>query len=288
MINFQQKLSTYFNFLVNKSKSIPFTFIEIFKQYKCLLCGDYCKKIPQGSLARLTKFCPPCLNELPFNQNACRTCALPFHHDLTEPTPYIDVSSLQTKPQKTSNVCGECLKKPPPFTQIISPFCYQFPIDAIIHELKYRQRQYWINSLCPALINQVTYRYVDDSFPDLLIPIPLHPDKEKLRGYNQAVLISQYLSSSLDIQICRHVLRKTRSTKSQAGLNKNERIRNLKNSFNIDRKELISTKHIALIDDVVTTKATVELCSKLLLASGASRVDIWCLARTPKVEIIRR
>ena len=284
MINFQKKLSTYFYFLVNKSKSIQLTFIEIFKQYKCLLCGNYCKTIPKGSLARLTKFCPPCLNELPFNQNVCRTCALPFHNALTEFTPYIDSSSLQTKPQKVTSICGECLKERPPFTQIISPFCYQFPIDAIIHELKYRQRQYWVKSLCPALISQVNDRYVGDSFPDVLIPIPLHPDKEKLRGYNQAELISQCLSRSLDIQICSNILRKIRSTRSQTGLNKNDRIRNLKNSFIIKDKKLISKKHIALIDDVVTTKATAELCSKLLLASGASRVDIWCIARTPKTK----
>jgi ComF family protein len=131
------------------------------------------------------------------------------------------------------------------------------------------------------LIEAIAQTYRENELPELLIPIPMHRKKQNARGYNQADLICRRLSRSLRIKQSNNILLKTRQTKSQAGLNKTERLQNLKGSLKTVNESTIKGQHIALVDDVVTTKATAEISSEVLLSAGAKRVDIWCLARTP-------
>ena len=108
----------------------------------------------------------------------------------------------------------------------------------------------------------------------------MYKGKLKERGFNQALIISQKLSNQLSIPTNATILQKVKSTPSQTGLNKLQRKRNLKGAFIL--KESVVGQHIALIDDVMTTRATSDLLSQLLIDAGAERVDVWCIARTAK------
>jgi len=266
MIRLKSKLSTYFEFMVNRFRSIYDHIISIINQKFCLLCDETCQEKSEIKV----KICGECLEDLPWNIHHCYQCALPISFDGT------DTRST------TKLICGECLKHIPPFTRTVASFQYKFPIDSIIKLTKYQQQYYWLSPLSDLLFDEIMRTYIQDSLPELLIPVPLHPKREQQRGYNQAQIICKELSNKLKITRNEGILRKSTLTPPQATLNKKQRMKNLQDSFSIDSNTLIFDKHIALIDDVVTTKATSELISELLLTHGASRVDIWCIARTPK------
>jgi ComF family protein len=185
-------------------------------------------------------------------------------------------------------VCGECVSQTPSFSYTICSYLYDFPIQQLLHRIKYQKQRYWIAPLAEQLAHDIilSYRYASRPFPDLLIPVPLHANKRKQRGFNQAALIARYLGWRLHVPMKQHLLIKTVETETQVNLNKMARIKNLQDAFRVIEKNknrsLLTGKHIALVDDVMTTKATADVASKCLLTAGASRVDIWCLARTPK------
>ena len=268
MIRPSKKLSTKFVFLVNYFQSIYNSFLSNTKLKSCLLCNE----ITRNSLT----ICPPCLSDLPWNKHACRLCALPITLDKKPFTQFENTSAF---------VCGECIKSLPPFTRSICAFHYNFPVDKLIQQVKYHNKQYWLSSLCHLLSEEIAMTYLNDEYPNTLIPVPMHPKKKRIRTYNQAEIISLKLSQKLRIPTHSKLLKKIKLTDAQAGLDKAHRIRNLKGSIIVAPERItrdIKGKHLALIDDVMTTRATAELASKLLLKAGARRVDIWCIARTPK------
>ena len=263
MIRFSANLSTKFIFLVNSFKQLQKAFLTSIKQTPCLLCDE--------RTMNSTKICTPCSEDLPWNPDHCKYCALPA-------------------PIETRNfVCGECIKAKPPFSKTISPFIYAFPINRLVQQVKYHRKQYWLTSLCDYLEQYIEQSYLMEDMPDFLVPVPMHKKKKRLRTYNQAELIANKLSNRVSIPIQKGILKKVKLTESQASLNKADRLKNLRGSITLNLalpakklEESLRNKHIAVIDDVMTTKATSELVSKLLLDAGANRVDIWCLARTPK------
>ncbi len=115
--------------------------------------------------------------------------------------------------------------------------------------------------------------------PDLIIPIPLHHQRLRERGFNQAIEIIRDPSHSLGIPLVRTEARRTRSTPAQMGLDATERKTNLKGAFEFTGS--FAGKHIALFDDVVTTGSTMVAATQAVKAAGATSVDLWALAYTP-------
>lgn len=277
MIRIYKNLSTKLSNLVNSLKIATLKILFLSTKYSALFKSENCQLCDE-SLNGKAFFCAGCDQDLPRIQTKCSVCCLPLnmaHSELPEPR----------------LVCGECLTSPPSFTMTICPFIYEFPINQLIRQVKYSKQRYWIKTLCLPF-KQVyfqTSRNGSSSEPDLLIPIPIYKSKRKERGYNQAELIAYTLSKSTGIAVSKDSLIKNRPTDTQAQLNKQERMKNLSGSFSISKREskqgMLVGKHLALIDDVMTTKATCELASKLLLDHGAKRVDVWCLARTPKIKL---
>jgi len=185
-----------------------------------------------------------------------------------------------TNEQAISIVCGECISAPPPFTSTVASFRYDIPVNKAIQILKYNHKQYFAILFANFLATTVHQTYQDIPLPSCLIPVPLHRSKLKARGFNQAQLISKKLSRLLSIPSNSGILHKVKSTPPQTGLNKLQRTRNLKGAFHLT--DSVTGLHIALIDDVVTTRATSDLLCQLLIDAGAKRVDVWCIARTAK------
>ncbi|NVK43296.1 MAG: ComF family protein [Oceanospirillaceae bacterium] len=172
-------------------------------------------------------------------------------------------------------ICGRCLKKPPAFDNCSAAFAYRFPLDQLIPRIKYRDSPADLGWLAEAMALELR----GTSLPDVLIPVPLAPARLRRRGYNQAELLAARLGRHFSIPLDRHSLTKPRDTRHQMALAGAERRRNLKDAF---RWEGTSYRHIALVDDVMTTGTTVNVIAALLKKSGIERVDVWVLARTPE------
>ena len=117
----------------------------------------------------------------------------------------------------------------------------------------------------------------DEPKPEAILPVPLHWRKQWLRGYNQAQELARPISKQLSIPCNNRLLRRIRATKVQAGLSKLSRHSNLKNAFAVGEHNY---RHVAILDDVVTTGSTVTTLVKLLKKSGCERVDVWAICRT--------
>ena len=114
---------------------------------------------------------------------------------------------------------------------------------------------------------------------DYIIPVPLHPKKQKKRGYNQSDCIAKGLSESMNIEYLSNVLIRTVNTSTQTKKHKEERWRNVSGVFDVVDAEKIQEKHILLVDDVITTGATIEHCAMNLIEKANCKVSIGCLAR---------
>lgn len=211
----------------------------------CLLCGRRCHGAP---------LCPACLNELPrLPATRCPSCALP--------TPM-------------GEVCGACLKRPPRFERCRAVFVYAFPADVLVQRLKYASEL----ALAGFLAEQLAQEVRPHPLPDLVLPMPLHPRRLGERGFNQAVELGRRLSTLLGVPIHANACERVRDTPAQAGLDLEERRRNLRGAFHCstDLKGL----RIALVDDVMTSGASLNELAKAARNAGATGVEAWVVART--------
>lgn len=211
----------------------------------CALCGS-------GTPNRL--LCAGCDADLShYRAPACPICALP--------TP-------------CGEVCGACLQHPPAFDRTLAAFSYHFPIDRLLHDFKYSGNL----ALTEILAEPLAQLAAGHPKPDLLMPMPLHPGRLKERGFNQSLEIAKPISRWLDTPLTADACQRTRDTPTQAGLKWMERRRNVRGAFACDLD--LSGKKIAVLDDVMTTGATLNEISRILKSQGASEVSAWVVART--------
>ena len=176
-------------------------------------------------------------------------------------------------------ICSRCLLSLPllePHREgVIAPFEYRFPVDRLVQRYKYAGDLAVGRWLALAL----AARAGAERRPDLLVPVPVTPARLRSRGFNQAAQIARVISRELEIPAALRVLERIRDAPSQSALGRRARRANLRGAFACRRR--LEGRHIALIDDVVTTGATGEAASHVLRRAGAARVDVWALARTP-------
>ncbi|MBV7317291.1 ComF family protein [Shewanella sp. NIFS-20-20] len=175
-----------------------------------------------------------------------------------------------------TDYCGRCQASTP--TPIIAPMSYHSYLGPWVAAIKYQQQFAAITPLCRALMVRVQLLSHQGLIRPVqgLIPIPLHPLRLQQRGYNQARLIADELSSLSGIPVLTDLLYRTRDTPPQAGLNGQQRRQNVLGAFALQRRPEVFS--VAIIDDVVTTASTAEQVAALLTAQGIV-VQIWCLAR---------
>lgn len=153
-------------------------------------------------------------------------------------------------------------------------------LQKITHEIKYKNNPdlaFLMGTLCGRIIKE------NQKFKniDYIVPIPLHPKREKERGYNQAFLLAKGISHILDISIEKDNLIRVRNNPTQTKHNKIQRWQNTENIFAIKNKDIYKNKHILLIDDIITTGSTIEICSKLISESEGSCISIYTLGFVP-------
>ncbi|MDL2330480.1 ComF family protein [Odoribacter sp. OttesenSCG-928-A06] len=146
----------------------------------------------------------------------------------------------------------------------------------LIHAIKYKSRK----ELGVYLGNMLGDRIRDEISVDAVVPVPLHWAKEKKRGFNQSAQIARGIASVLQVEVLENVLQRIQNTPSQTGKNPEERLRNVENVFELKQVSEIRHKHLLLVDDVITTGATIHSCMKVLSQAEGIRVSLGCLART--------
>ncbi|WP_460926803.1 phosphoribosyltransferase family protein [Pseudomonas sp. MC6] len=230
--------------------------------YICLNNVQVCLLCDEPAEAEMP-ICVACETDLPWLGEQCITCALPLSTaDLT---------------------CGECLLEPPAFEQVVVPWLYGFPVDSLITRFKHNAKWPFGHLLADVLGEYLLHRF-DEGLPrpDALLPVPLASKRLRQRGFNQAAMLARWLSQSLDLPCEEQVLRRVKETDAQQDLDAKARKRNLLQAFSLNPDAQVKGRHLALIDDVLTTGATAQALARLLMNAGAARVDVYCLARTPK------
>ncbi|CAM3795503.1 Protein GntX [Pseudomonas reidholzensis] len=223
--------------------------------HACLLCNE--------AAEQAYPLCVACEAELPWLEEQCLRCALPL--------PLADL------------LCGQCSRRPPAFAQVVAPWHFGFPVDTLVSRFKH-QRQWPLGRLLAHLLGQaLQYRFAQGlAQPDQLLPVPLATRRLRARGFNQAEMLARWLSTQLGIASHHQVLQRTRDTPAQQLLSARERRGNLRQAFCLAPGAQVEGLHVALIDDVLTTGATAQALAEILLKAGVRRVDVYCLARTPK------
>jgi ComF family protein len=227
----------------------------IFRQ-NCVLC-DACI---DASVANTHAVCRACLNDLPWHpKTSCPQCGL----------------------ASGGQLCGSCISSPPDFDATHAAFLYAFPIDAMMLRYKYGNSLNLGDTFAMFLTEKVLLEGHTQNI-DLIIPMPMHPQRLKERGFNQALEIAKVLTKNRKEKLdYKRVIRQT-LTPPQASLALKERVKNIKGAFKVngDRLNQFQGKRIAIVDDVMTTGASLNELAKTLKKAGATHVECWVIART--------
>jgi ComF family protein len=216
-----------------------------------------CKSWPANGMV-----CEPCVTRFAQPQRRCSSCAL----ILKDAIPH-DIKR-----------CGTCIVNPPPIDECMTAVSYSFPWNDCIASYKFGNNPAWANSLA-LLMESSPYIEPAISKADLLLPIPLSTVRLQQRGYNQALELCKYLShTKTDAQI----LLRTKDTLTQSTLNKQERLKNVKTAFAVEplRAQELQGKRIVLVDDVMTSGATLFSAATSLRQAGAAHITAIVFART--------
>ena len=176
-------------------------------------------------------------------------------------------------------LCGACLRKPPRYQSTHCAYRYSYPIDHLVRALKYHDRLTHARVLGELLAESLT-RLRTAPWPKLLIPVPLADSRYRERGFNQASELAEQLQRRLAIPVRADLLARQRATREQAGLDRVGRHKNVRNAFAICAPLVV--KHVAIVDDVVTTGSTVNEIARVLKRAGAEQIEVWAVARASR------
>lgn len=206
------------------------------------------------------RICAGCTKELPKNSHACFCCAEPLAENTVD------------------FLCGHCQQGRRPFWRCVAPLLYCYPVAEILQAMKYRQNLAYAVPLSRVLADAVKKTYEKDSWPEVMMPMPLHHSRLVERGYNQAGILVRHLSSLLNLPVEYTSVSRVKATPPLLHFSAKARRRVLAGSFS---SNAMAFKHVALVDDIMTSGASVEAVSNVLKRAGVRRVDVWCVARTP-------
>jgi len=232
--------------------------------------GRYCKQVqlnlfPQYCVLCLARIfnrlpvCQSCWQSLPWLEHACHKCGLPITN---------------------AERCAQCYKSPPNFDRLYALWTHEEPMRCLVKDLKFNKRLDYAYLFGAALAKQLQEKYQSDFLkqPDWLVPVPLHAKRVRERGFNQSLLIAKTIGKKARIPVLYKSCIRRIHTEPQLNLPEKQRRRNILGAFEVVSD--CSDKHIAIVDDVVTTGSTVGELAKQFKLRGARQVDVYCISRT--------
>lgn len=206
--------------------------------------------------SRTGVLCAPCAADLPrLPRLRCPRCALPV---------------------ATGTPCGRCLGDPPAFDATVAVFAYAFPADVLVQALKFRSELAIAPLLADALANEIGT--LPERSVDLVVPVPLHAGRLVQRGYNQSMELARRIAERLNVPLAADICERVRDTPAQIDLPLKERRENVRGAFSCRRA--VQARSVAVVDDVMTSGATLREIAVTLKKFGAARVVNWVVART--------
>jgi ComF family protein len=213
---------------------------------RCVLCLD-------PGQAPALDLCADCASDLPAVPTSCPRCAEPA----------------------SGAECAHCATAPPPYVRAFAAHAYAWPVDALVRGFKYHGQLPYGRVLGTLLAEAVATARLPA--PDLIVPVPLHPARERERGYNQAWELARVVAATLRTPAAPNACRRVRATAPQANLDAAARRANLSGAFVVPRA--LRGARVAVVDDVLTTGATLGAVANALHDAGAAEVQVWAVAR---------
>jgi ComF family protein len=152
------------------------------------------------------------------------------------------------------------------------------PVLEVIHRYKY-QRALWFEPFLGDMLIRAAVPVLGQQKPSMIVPVPLHPTKQREREFNQAERLARRLGAAMQIPVNKRLLRRVVPTRTQTQLSRQERLANVRNAFAMRGSQRLNGERIVLVDDVLTTGATTSACARVLKAAGAGEVCVWTVAR---------
>jgi ComF family protein len=228
-----------------------------------LLLPESCPVCDHPAVFQPEGLCCECLKQIvPLPASHCPRCSLPYPGLSTEP-----------------HLCGRCSQQPPAFNGVMTLGLYQGTLQNAIQRFKYRRNPILDLALGRLLAETVNQQEISQ-IPDLVVPVPLHSSRLRERGFNQSCLLARELSRRCRISLDGKLLERTQATPPQQNLTAEKRRHNLRGSMSTKRR--LSGEHILLVDDVLTTGTTADVCARTLLMAGAGQVSVAVLARAQR------
>lgn len=213
----------------------------------CCLCGQ-----ESGHQA----LCSACLQDLP--RFAAETCCPQCARPLSGP----------------AIPCGHCLQHPPAYDRTLSGFAYAEPVSRLVGKLKFQGQIQLARLLGELLVDRIART---DSTAQAILPVPLHPRRLRQRGFNQALEIARPLGRARSLPILNDTVYRHRDTEPQSSQTATHRRQNVRGAFSLRRHP--PYRHLAIVDDVMTSGHTVNEIAQLLRRAGVIHIEIWCVAR---------
>ena len=222
----------------------------------CQLCGEARATPSEGYV------CCGCRREVRFIERPfCQRCGLPFEGAITQPFE-----------------CSNCEGMEWDFRSARSAVVARGKLLEVIHRYKYQRALWFEPFLAELLVGRAEPELRQEKW-DWIVPVPLHPTKEREREFNQAERLALHLSTATGIPLNNRLLRRVFPTRTQTRLSREERLANVKVAFAMRTGGTLNAERIVLVDDVLTTGATTDACARVLRAAGAGEVCVWTVAR---------
>ena len=223
-------------------------FLKSLLKQSCTLCASY----DGGTLS----LCESCLKNLPWhNAKQCPQCSL----------------------NSDGRTCGSCLAASPSFDATHPLFTYDFPLDRLLQQYKYKETIQLANTFATMLQQKLSQQQSTRNI-DVIIPMPMHDKRLQERGFNQALEITRKLAKLIKLPLDYDVCHRVKLTPPQASLPLKERSKNIRGVFNCQKD--LKGLNVAIVDDVMTTGASLDELAKTLKQAGAAHVECWVIART--------
>jgi ComF family protein len=228
---------------------------------RCMICEDFLFEAGAGPQSP-DGICTKCGQRFVKNDGPkCSICGRPF--------------PAGTRPD---HWCEGCLRKPPLYERLDAPYAYEGALATAILRFKYGAMGRAAGALGP-LLADFAAGWLGAASDPLVMPVPLHPKRLRQRGYNQSLLLARHVAARLSAELDYTSLKRPKHTPPQAGLNREERRKNMKGAFVLARPQSVEGRTVLLVDDVATTGETLNECARILKKAGCSRVLCLVLAR---------